>query len=91
MTSSVSTPTSDDVALSTLLVISAATPSSTQASATSTTTRPQAMRPIARPVPMRPPSRSSESSEGREARIAAGRPAISVDSSAAPTATVATR
>ena len=71
-----------------LFVISAETPSSRQASATSNTTRPQAIRPIASPVPVRPPSRSSESSEGREARIAAGRPAISVESSAAPTATV---
>ena len=59
--------------------MSAATPSSRQASATSNTTRPQAIRPIARPVPIRPPSRSSESSDGREARQAAGRPAISVE------------
>ena len=70
------------VAFSTPFVISADVPSNRQASATSNTTRPQAMRPIASPVPVRPPSRSSASSEGREARIAAGSPAISVDRNA---------
>ena len=91
MMSAVSTPTSARVAFSTPFVIRAELPSSRQASATSNTTRPQAMRPIASPVPVRPPSRSSASSEGREARSAAGRPASSVDRSAAPTAKAATR
>ena len=91
MMSFVSTPMSVGVALRTLLVMSAETPSSRQASATSATTSPQAILPIASPVPMRPPSRNSESSDGREARMAAGRPAKIVDRNAMPTATIATR